>query len=155
MAFLFNVFCQAFLSHGDSSVSSLCLFKFPLPAFLLFIALMSSTCVFSLHLCPSISPIPMDRGVCVPLVSLSLFSVDRAQCVSFFTPVVLAFDCIISHHLNWTPSCSLYSFEQMLTKSITMNNEHKTDSVVNFQYISSILKNNLQLCRAPQKFRNI
>lgn len=105
-------------SHGDSFVSSLCLFTFPLPAVLLFIAPMSSTCVSFPCTCVQLSHIPMDRSPCVPLVSLSLCSMDSAQCVSFLPPVDLAFDCIIFSVLRSIPTCSFYSLSKCWQKAL-------------------------------------
>lgn len=71
--FLFTVFRQASLSRGDSSVSSLCLSPFPLAAFLLFIALMSFTCVSFIPAPGSnyLLPSPWIDVLASPIVSLS------------------------------------------------------------------------------------
>lgn len=122
MSFPFNVLCQASLFRGDSSVSSLCLFSFPLPAFLLFSVLMSSTCVSFPCTCVQLSPpspwievlvSPLCLCHCAPWMALSGFN--------FCHRVDLDFALIILTILNRTPSCFFYSFEQIMTRRITMN----------------------------------
>lgn len=122
MPFPFNVLCQASLFHGDSSVSSLCLFSFPLPAFLLFSVPMSSTCVSFPCTCVQLSPpspwievlvFPLCLCHCAPWMALSVFNC----CDLDFALITLTIS-------NWTSSCFFYSFEQIMTKRITMNLTH-------------------------------